>query len=277
MAEVVQDLSRPVLVKAIEANIFEQLPIWAQLKLKGVETYDRQDVKWFITGVPHPLFNGVLFARFPPDEIDERIEATLRHFRSRNLPMSWWVGPSTRPADLGKRLEAHGLTHASDPPGMAADLLALNEDLPTPSELLVERVGNTKALKKWLHSVAICFQLPDSAANFYFDVFASLGFGSDSPWLHYVGYLKGEPVACSSVFLGAGVAGVYCVGTVPEARRQGIGTAVTLAPLRDARGMGYRVGILHSSEESFNVYRQLGFAEYCKLSIYVWAGEKTQI
>jgi len=34
---------------------------------------------------------------------------------------------------------------------MAADLLALNEDLPTPSELSVERVGDTEALKKWLH------------------------------------------------------------------------------------------------------------------------------
>jgi ribosomal protein S18 acetylase RimI-like enzyme len=275
MTNVIQDLSRPVLVKAIEANIQAQLPVMARLELEGVEIYDGQDVKWMISGLAHPLMNAVMSARFRPDETHERVKATLDRFRAQNLPLSWWVGPSSRPADLGDHLQARGLVHASDTAGMAADLLAVNEDVRSPPGLAIERVGDLEAVKKWLQPAVRCFQLPDFWASFFLHASAHQGFGPEVPWLHYVGSLEGEPVACSSLFLGAGVAGVYNVGTVPEARRQGIGTAITIAPLRDARAMGYRVGILHASEQGFDMYRRLGFVEYCTFGVYVWTGEET--
>lgn len=61
--------------------------------------------------------NRVLSAQLAPDDIDARIEATLTHFRSRRLPMSWRIGPSSQPADLGKHLMAHGLTYTGDTTG----------------------------------------------------------------------------------------------------------------------------------------------------------------
>ena len=82
--------------------------------------------------------------------------------------------------------------------------------------------------------------------------------------------MAGEPVATATSFFAAGVAGVYCVSTVEPARRQGIGAAVTLAALREARDLGWSIGVLGSSEMGYGVYRRLGFREYCRIGLYEW-------
>ena len=182
--------------------------------------------------------------------------------------LSWWIEPGTQPADLAEHLLAHGLVYTDGGPGMAVELSALNEDLSNPVELVIERVGDRDTLKRWVVAFAAGFGLSGSERA-SFDLYAGLGF--DLPLRSYVGCLKGEPVATAQLFLGAGVAGVYCVSTVPQARCCGIGAALTLAALREARDEGYRAGILQSSPMGFRVYRRLGFRELCRMSHFYWS------
>ena len=76
-------------------------------------------------------------------------------------------------------------------------------------------------------------------------------------------------MATSLLLLAEGVAGIYFVATLPAARRRGIGYSITLEPLREARRMGYGVGVLQASNAGAPVYRKMGFLESCKMRSYV--------
>jgi ribosomal protein S18 acetylase RimI-like enzyme len=271
MGDILKDFSTLALVAAIKANLFE----WYRYlgRSPKAEFYDSLEVTWLLTGIPSSFVNGVLRTQVESGTVDALVEETLTHFKSRNVTeFSWWTEPGTLPTDLGRYLEAHGLTYTEGGPGMAVDLLELNEGPPTPSGLTIERVGDTETLRKWAYASIVGFEMPKSSVDTWFDVFTGLGF--DLPLRNYVGILNGEPIAASELFLGAGVAGIYVVGTIPSMRRQGIGAAMTLAPLGDARAMGFRIGILHSSPLGLGVYRRLGFQEYCKMGHYgKWASE----
>lgn len=274
MSKILQQPSEAELIGAIETNLYAQLALWEGSGLEGAEIHRQPDIKWMKTRLPHPMFNMVIGARFPADA-DARIEATLAQFQPQSIPFTWWIGPLSEPANLDQRLEAHGLMHGANNAGMVADLENLEEEVTAPAGLEIKRVANQSDLQMWLQVAADVFQMPDFAASFMAEYFSSLGHEPDAPVQHFVARLNERPVACATVFLDGSVAGIYTVGTVTKARRQGVGTAVTLAALRHARQAGYRYGILHSSAAGLNVYRGLGFKEYCSISVYVWSGKET--
>lgn len=162
---------------------------------------------------------------------------------------------------------AHGLTYTDGGPGMTADLLELNEVM-IPPHLTIKQVEDVETIREFARAAIISFGPPETNESTVINLMAGLGY--DLPLRNYIGYLDGQPVATAELFLGAGVAGIYWVSTVPTARGQGIGAAITQVPLREAREMGYRIGILHSTPMGMGVYTRLGFVEYCRMSHYIW-------
>jgi GNAT superfamily N-acetyltransferase len=265
VSDILKDVSAPALVAAIKGNLIEW---WRHIgSSPRAEFYDSPELMWLLTGLPTPSVNVVLLKQVEPANVDMVIKERLAHCRSSGVThASWWLGPSMQPTDVDVHLVEHGLAHREGAPGMAVDLLGLNEDLRTPTGLTIEPVGDTEALRKWAHAGVTGFGQPETAVDAWIELFNGLGF--DLPLRNYLGTLNGQPVATSQLLLGAGVAGIYVVATVPDARRQGIGAAMTLAPLRDARAMGFRIAVLGASPLGLGVYRRMGFQEYCRMSHY---------
>jgi GNAT superfamily N-acetyltransferase len=255
-------------VRAIEENGAELLLVLG--RAAGAELRDDGRVSWTIGNCPIDYHNAVVRADLSPEEADGEIEASLGRMRAHSVPGSWHVGPSIRPPDLGERLLARGFEYGGDDIGMAADLSELPEEVPTPEGFAVERVRDGAGLAAWVEALGSGFGEGPVEAEWVGGVYRELGFGDAGPLRHYLGRLDGEPVATATLYFGAGAAGVYFVSTVEHARRRGIGAEITRAALLEARDLGYRSGVLGSSEMGYPVYRRLGFEEHCRIGLYEW-------
>jgi GNAT superfamily N-acetyltransferase len=265
------DLSAPAVVAGIEANqvdFFSRFRCWPEAEL-----HDDPETLWSITGIPFPIFNSVLRARIAPHRVSAVVEVAVARGRARNVPILWWVGPTTQPNDLSASLQAHGFVHFADLPGMAVDLSKFNGEGAPVRGLRIDPVVHPESLDTWCDVFAAAFRMPPFAGRAFFSLFSTQGFDSLSPFRHYIGWLEGEPVATATLFLAAGIAGIYNVATLRDARNKGVGAAITSRASSDARAKGYRLGILQSSVMGTDVYRKLGFREYCKIGLYVWVGE----
>jgi ribosomal protein S18 acetylase RimI-like enzyme len=272
-----QDVSPLGLAAAVEANINAQIPL-LYINMPGVEVIDEPDLLGMMSREPDLRLNSIYWASFPsePDQVEARIDQVLACYRARGQPpVTWVVSPSTQPRDLGRYLEAWGFTCAfRGVPGMALDLEAFVEPHTSLVAFSIERVGDLQTLRQWLHPIDVSFDFQAPIVSAHLQMFSSQGFGLDGtsspavPWQLFVGLQKGKRVAASRLFYAAGVAGSYHVATVPAARGQGFGTAMTLAALRAGRDLGYRVAILIASGERYGLYRQLGFRAVTQVDIY---------
>ncbi len=269
MRQVLQDVSAAAMVEAIEGNTREFL---LELGLAGGgEEQDDAELHWIIGGSPIDYHNCVVRAALTPETADQAIAASVELMRARGVPGTWHVGPSMQPDDLGQRLERHGFTSGGAEVGMAVDLQSLSERPSVPDALTIERILDLQGLQRWTSTLARGFGAGPHEAIWVGEMYAKLGFEDEGSWHHYLARLEGEPIATTSMYFSAGVAGIYFVFTLPEGRRQGIGGAITWTALRDARQVGFRVGVLGASAMGESVYRGLGFEEYCRIAIYEWS------
>ena len=274
MSHILADFSQASMAQAVEANLFaffHHLANW-----RRVELHDEPDCCWTLSDLPFPLFNSVMRARLPGGRIDALIDTRLSACKARNVPMLWWTGPSTMPADLGERLDRCGFV-LEGARGMVADLEchAGADDSPSPEPAVsVEPVEETTTLAQWNRVLCEAFTAPRPFGEAFAELALTIGLGPQSPFRHFLARVDGEPAATCSLFLGAGVAGIYDVATLPERRRRGLGRLITCAAMREARERGYRMAILHSSVLGAGVYRALGFRDVCAIGQHVWSPDR---
>jgi len=267
MGTMIENISSSDLFTAMENNMAAFWSVYG--RTPGSTLHAAADVVWFYTGLQVAILNGVVSVHQQPEGIRETMEDLQALINAKGAPAYWWTGPESQPVNIGSLLEDYGLQPSGETPGMALELGALDENPGMVPGFTIRRVNTPQMRSDWSRVAAIGTGFPGAIA----DAFAGLEITLNGPQYEaqprYLGYLDGIPVATSALVLEAGVAGIYAVATLPEARRKGIGRMMTVVPLLEAKQAGYQVGILQASSMGYPIYKQLGFVEVCRYKIYI--------
>jgi len=275
------------LAATVEGNLYALFRAMAAVLPDG-EINVTETLSRHLTFPTNPMFKGVWGTRLTADKIDAAIDENIEWFKARGAPFFfWWTGPSTEPHDLGERLIQRGLISmeeqqkelargivqtAAGAPVMVADLTQMNAAVleQVPSGFVIEEIRDEAGLYDFKRVFVETYSIPEWAGQAWVDAALRVGIGQ-TPWRMYVGRLNGEAVATNMLFNGGGVASVYGVATLPSARGKGIGGAITLKPLLEARAQGYRYAGLFSSELGIKVYERIGFKmTEARINRYMW-------
>ncbi len=235
-----------------------------------VEFSDTDDCRWVVTGVGYEGFNAVLRA---PCASAGDIEEALEPFRRRRAPMLWHLFDADA-VRSGERLIENGFEFYEEEPGMVAHLDAVVAPSTMPPGLRISPVRSEDELRQF-------GEILTGSRNAAFlervtRLRAATGLGIDATFQHLIGRLDGRPVASAAVAHGRNASEIQHVVTLPDARRRGIGTAMTAAAMTAASHHGHDQAVLTSSPEGAGVYRSLGFDVVCTVRRFLWKPPESQ-
>ena len=218
-----------------------------------------------ITGEPHPLGNFALLA----DGMDAAAaRAGVEPLVACGAPAAVLLPGLACSTEVEAYLGAHGFAAHEPLPAMAVEIATLAPTaLPDGHELI--RVNHGPEARAWSEAFAVGYELPLPVARAMSPETIAVSPSPDAPLQFFAIRRAGRIVATSMLALHGGLAGVYCVATVPEERGKGMGAHATAEALRRATSLGYRVGVLQSSEAGHRIYRRLGFADYGGVPIFI--------
>jgi GNAT superfamily N-acetyltransferase len=214
----------------------------------GGEMREAGGVFAFVTGLPLALFNGcVVVERAAPDDLEDALEWV----GGRGVPYRVWIDPERTPS-LGDVLRASGLEQDDTPyPGMV--LHPVREPPALSAGVDVSPVGAAE-LDEYL---GVCVEgglAPDLALRLF-----PPSLVADPDVRLFVGRLDGRPVGTSLAIRSERASGIYAVGTLPTARRRGVGSALTWAAVAAGRDWDRDTIVLQSTAMAFSLYFAMGF------------------
>ncbi len=214
-----------------------------------------------ITGQPHP------FGNFGIGMTTEEVEPVASALAEANVPAALFFGGGTT-SSVAERLVPLGFGLAATMPAMAVDIAALPETN-LPDGYQFERTPPDAPGAIWAKALADGYGVPFGIADLMSPTFVPVSGTEDETIQYFHVRHNGQSVGVSMLVLGQGVAGIYCVATLPDHRGRGIGAALTAEPLRWASRQGYQIGVLQSSDMGHPVYRRLGFEDVGTVQMFL--------
>ncbi len=222
----------------------------------GGDVWNRGDVVCIYS---NPEFGtGLNFAcrvRSSDERIEELLDAVIEWFTWHNVTPHVRVSPLSQPADLAALLARRNFVQTEAETQMV--LSCEDTEPPTNPRVTVDLVQPGE-LETWLRVQNIGFGGNGQVSQLSVDLNeASQRAGARA----YLARLDGEPAGAAILESFEHVSGIYGVATLPQARGQGVGTAMMRRMIRDARNLAPDPICLQAETASATQrwYERLGF------------------
>ena len=244
----------------------------------GASLVDEDGVMRFETPLTKLPYNGVIRTRIEDGaaEVAARVAAA---YADRGSNFFWAVHPSSEPDDLADVLAGAGLELVEIATGMSLDLEAREPvGRSSPSSVGFEEVVDEVGLRAYT-DVSIAYWELEETDRDQVEVLNRHWFGERARGHRWLALNDGRVVGKGylSVAGPPGVASIYGMSVLPEARGMGVAGALTETLVAQAKELGCKRVVLHSSEMATGVYRRAGFVERCKFRFFatapIWSGQ----
>lgn len=206
---------------------------------------------------PHPVISNGAFRRDDSVDAGEFVSRAKEFFGTRERGFSIWVrGGQAEDRDLAAAAEAAGFQLVYEMPEMTLGEKPAPPELPSGTELR-KLTSVEQATDFWQVATSSY-----SSIGFPPEVFA--GYTNHAGLLAgnviaFLALLDGEPVGIAMTIVSHGVAGIYWVGSLEQARGKGLGRAVTVAATNAGFDLGADVASLQASPMGKPIYLELGY------------------
>ncbi len=212
----------------------------------------------FGAGSPtHPVISNAAFRR--DDEVDPKdfVTRAAAFFGERSRGFSVWVRDGqSEDDDLVAAAARAGMERVYAMPEMVLDRPAEQPTLPAGAEL--HRLDAAEEALDYWRIAAAAYQ----SLGFPPEIFASYedhaGLLADNV-AAFIAHLDGVPVSIAMTIVSHGVAGIYWVGSLEQARGRGLGRATTAAATNAGFEMGADVASLQASPMGAPIYADMGY------------------
>jgi GNAT superfamily N-acetyltransferase len=206
---------------------------------------------------PHPVISNGAFRRDGGVDANEFVARAKEFFTAKGRGFSVWVrGGQAEDRDLVAAAEAAGLQLVYEMPEMTLPEKLEPSELRSGAEL--RKLTNVEqASDFWRVAIA-------SYASIGFPPEVFTGYTNHAGLLAenvvaFLALLDGEPVGIAMTMVSHGVAGIYWVGSLEQARGKGIGRAVTVAATNAGFDLGADVASLQASPMGKPIYEAMGY------------------
>jgi hypothetical protein len=205
----------------------------------------------------HPVISNAAFRRDDSVGAEDFLAGASEFFAARGRGFSIWVrAGEAADRDLASAAERAGFQAVYEMPEM---LLA--EELPTeplPAGAELRRLTDEKEAADFWQVAKVAY----ASNGFPPEVFA--GYTNHSGLLAdnvaaFTIHLDGKPAGIAMTIISHGVAGIYWVGSIDQARGVGLGRAVTVAATNAGFALGAEAASLQASPMGKPIYTKLGY------------------